>query len=347
MVAENLATVGIDAVGLTPADLAIGWEHMQQLATQHQLPYLAANFTCEGVQPYPSSRLVERSGVSIGFVGAYLGPVPDDAAGCEAAEAVPAIQTAIAGLEKQPDLVVVVGAWDAKNAQALAEAVPSLDFIVTASNLTLPEGRPLTQDDWLLGAGSRGKKIGLLTGELVLDAEGWQGASPGAALADRIDSYKKRLASNEERAGAAEDERAKQRAERQVSFYKKEIERLESELAAATAPREKPANTFTTSLESLSKSITDHEATLAKVEACKAELEQKGLVDAKEPPKRVELPAGMPGRQRLEQGLSGGPGAPRLEVKGGPIGQPDIEALQQGVEAKRQPPPQGEQPPAE
>ena len=100
LVADSLATVGIDAIGLTPSDLAIGWEQVQQLASQHELPYLAANFTCGGAQPFPSSRVVEHSGVSIGFVGAYLGPVPDDATGCVAAEALPAVQAAIAGLEE-------------------------------------------------------------------------------------------------------------------------------------------------------------------------------------------------------------------------------------------------------
>ena len=334
VVAENLSTTGIDAIGLTPADLAIGWEQVQALATQHQLPYLAANLSCDGAQPFPASRVVKRGGVSIGFIGAYLGPVPDDATGCEAAEAVPSVQTAIASLSEPADLVVVLGAWDAKNAQALAEAVPAVDFIATASNLTLPEGRPLTQNDWLLGAGSRGKKIGLLTGELIPGATGWQGASPGSALSERIDSYRKRLASNEERLGTATEDRAKQRAERQVAFYNKEIERLEAELAAATAPRTAPANTFTTALESMGKNWDDHAATLEKVKACNAELEEKGLVDSKEPPKRVDLPMGLPGRERLEKSLTGG-AAVRPTVKGAPLGQPDLQALEVGVEAKR------------
>ena len=331
--ADSYASSGIDAIGLTPSDLAIGWAEVQRLAEEHQLPYLAANFSCDGAEPFPASRVVERGGVSIGFVGAYLGPVPEDAAGCESSEAIPAVQTAIAGLSAPVDLVVVLGAWDAKNAQALAEAVPAMDFIVTASNLTLPEGRPLTQDDWMLGAGSRGKKIGLLTGSLIPDASGWQGASPGSALAERIDSYRKRLASNEERLSTATEDRAKQRAERQVNFYKKEIERLEAELAAATAPRAVPANTFTTSLESLGKSVGDHEATMAKVTACNAELEQKGLVDDKEPPKRVDLPAGaLPGRPAMQKALSGSEGAPRLGVKGGPLVPPQVKPLEEPAE---------------
>jgi 2',3'-cyclic-nucleotide 2'-phosphodiesterase (5'-nucleotidase family) len=340
-VADSYASSGIDAIGLTPSDLAIGWPEVQRLATEHELPYLAANFSCDDVAPFPASLVVERGGVSIGFVGAYLGPVPEDAVGCASSEAIPAVATAIAGLSAPVDLVVVLGAWDAKNAQALAEAVPAMDFIVTASNLTLPEGRPLTQDDWMLGAGSRGKKIGLLTGELVPGASGWQGASPGAALSDRIDSYRKRLASNEERLSTATEDRAKQRAERQVNFYKKEIERLEAELAAATAPRDVPANTFSTSLESLGKSVGDHEATVAKVTACNAELEQKGLVDDKEPPKRVELPAGaLPGRPGMQKALSGGEGAPRLSVKGGPLVPPAITPLEQAPEPPAEPAPE-------
>jgi hypothetical protein len=182
----------------------------------------------------------------------------------------------------------------------------------------------------MLGPGSRGKKIGLLEGQLLPGAKGWQGASPGSALADRIDSYRKRLASNEERLTTATDERAKHRAERQVAFYKKEIERLTTELEAATAPREAPANTFTTTLESLGKSIDDHAGTLALVEACNAELEQKGLVQEKEPPKRVDLPAGvLPGRQRIERGLTGGPGTPTLGVKAGPLAPPSTQPLEQ------------------
>ncbi len=318
LVAESYADAGIDAIGLAPADLAIGYEHATQLAAQHQLPYLSANLTCEAGAPFPGSLVVERGGVSVGFVGAYVGPLPEDATGCQAAEPIPAVQTEVAGLVDKVDLVVVLGAWDAKNAQALVEAVPGVDFIVTASNLTLPEGRPLSQDDWMLGAGSRGKKIGLLEGELIPGAQGWQGASPGAALTTRIDSYKKRLSSNEERLATATEERAKQRAERQVGFYKKEIERLEAELAAATAPRETPAHSFTTSLESLGKDIADHEATLAKVQACNTLLEEKGLVEDKEPPTRVDLPAGMPGRDRLQQGLQKG-GQGRPVVEGAPL----------------------------
>ncbi len=326
LVAENLSSTGIDAIGLTPADLSLGWERVQQLASEHSLPYLAANFDCGGEEPFPATRVVERSGVKLGFVGAYLGTVPTTAEGCTAGDAVPAVQAALPELEGV-DAIVVLGAWDAKEAQSLVEAVPQVDFIVTAANLTLPEGRPLTLDDWMLGSGSRGKKIGLLKGTLVPGAEGWQGASPGAALADRLDSYRKRLQSNQDRLEEAKDDRARTRAERQVAFYQKEITRLEAELEAATAPREKPANSFENALESLGKTVDSHAETLAKVEALNKLLEEKGLVNKKATPAKVELPAGLSGLRRLEAGPGGGPPMPpQIDIKGAPLHEPAAEA---------------------
>ncbi len=321
LVSESLSETGIDAIGITPADLSLGWDRVQQLASEHQLPFLAANLSCGGSQPFPSTKIVERGGVKLGFIGAFLGPVPTEADACTATDAVPAVLEALPELHGV-DAVIVLGAWDAKNAAALVETAPGIDFVVTASNLTLPEGRPLSLDDWMLGAGSRGKKIGLLEATLIPDAEGWQGASPGAALADRLDSYRKRLQSNKDRLETAKDDRSRTRAERQVAFYQKEITRLEAELEAATAPRDKPANTFTTSLESMSKSIDAHAATLAKVEQLNAALAEKGLVDKKTTPTKVQLPAGLPGRQRLEQGPGGGPPMPpRIELRAQPLGQ--------------------------
>jgi 2',3'-cyclic-nucleotide 2'-phosphodiesterase (5'-nucleotidase family) len=329
LVAERYAAAGIDAVGLTPADLAIGWAEVQRLAGEHGLPYLAANLVCGEAAPFPGSVTVERGGVSLGIVGAYLGALPDDMEACSAGEPVPAVASAVAALG-EVDAVLVLGAWDEKDAQALVEAVPAVDFVVAASNLTLSDGRALTRDDWMFSAGSRGKKIGLLEATLVPGAQGWQGASPGAELASKIDSYKRRLQSNEEKLATKPDDK---RAQRQVGFYTKEIERLEAELAMATAPREQPANTFVNSLESLGKNIEDHAETLAKVEVCNAELEEKGLVAEKQPPKVVDLPV-MPGRPG---GAAGRPAG--LPLRGGPIGQ---EAPPPSPQGKAKPAPEAE-----
>jgi 2',3'-cyclic-nucleotide 2'-phosphodiesterase (5'-nucleotidase family) len=286
---------GIDAVGLGPSDLALGWTDLHRILTAHELPVVADNLTCDGAKPFPASKVVTRGGVTVGFVGAYVGTLPPEAATCTVEDPQLSTASAVSALQ-QVDVVVALGAWDAKQAEALVTAIPAIDFVVSAANLTLPDGRALGQDDWLLAAGSRGKKVGLLKGTLVPKASGWQSASPGASQADQLDSYRKRLASNKERLASATDDKAKQRAERQIAFYEKEIARIETELSAATATRAQPAHRFENALESMSTKVADHAATAEIVAKVNAELKARGLVVPEEPhPQRVDLaPDGLP-----------------------------------------------------
>jgi len=302
LIAEAYALTGIDAVALGPSDLALGWNDVKGILSRHELPVLAANLACDGDKPFPATRVVERGGVTLGFVGTYVGPLPPEATGCTVDDPQATTVAALAGLGAV-DAVIALGAWDAKQAEALVAAAPGIDFVVSASNLTLADGRALTADDWLLGPGSRGKKIGLLQGTLVPGGKGWQAASPGASEAERLDSFRKRLASNQEKLAVATDDKGRQRAERQVAYYQKEIARIEGELAAATAKREIPANTFANTLDNLAAAVQDHPATAALVAKTKAVLKEKGL-DAPEEPahERVELAPGLPGAQVLEPG---------------------------------------------
>jgi 2',3'-cyclic-nucleotide 2'-phosphodiesterase (5'-nucleotidase family) len=302
LIAEAYALSGIDAVALGPSDLALGWAEVKGILTQRELPVLAANLACDGASPFPATRVVERGGVKLGFIGSYVGVVPPEATACTADDPV---ATTVAGLADlgPVDVVVALGAWDAKQAEALVAAAPAIDFVVSGANLTLPDGRALTQDDWMLGAGSRGKKIGLLQATLVPGGKGWQGASPGASEAAQLDSFRKRLASNKERLASATDEKRKQQAERQIAYYEKEVARLEAALAVSTAARQIPANTFTNKLDNLSAGVADHPATAELVAKTRAVLKEKGL-DAPEEPvhERVELAPGLPGPRVLEPG---------------------------------------------
>ncbi len=317
LVAESYALTGIDAVGLAPADLVLGWPQIKSLATDHELPFLSANLSCDGAPAFPATKLIERGGVKLGVVGAYVGAMPREVSECDASEPVQAVQAAVAELG-DVDVLFVLGAWDAREAAKLTAAVPAVDFVISATNLTLPDGRPLGQDDWLLGTGSRGKKLGVFEGTLVDGGAGWQGASPGSALADRLDSYRQRLVTNRLRLEDADDDKARARAQRQVDFYVREIERMEAELAAATAPRETVANRFENRLESLSSKVADHEATAAKVAACNTELEEKGL-DKPVKPIKPDLPPGIPAADRIRAGLNG-MGAPVIPGGAPPSG---------------------------
>jgi hypothetical protein len=111
-----------------------------------------------------------------------------------------------------------------------------------------------------------------------------------------LDSYRKRLAGNQQRLENATDDKTRQTAQRQIAFYEKQIAKVEAELQTATIQRTQPANTFENTLESMSTQVADQPATAEIVAKVNAELSARGLV-APEPahPQRVDLsPDGPP-----------------------------------------------------
>ncbi|MBN1336965.1 MAG: hypothetical protein JXB39_13490 [Deltaproteobacteria bacterium] len=273
LMAETIATGGVDAMGLTPDDLAIGWDQVLDLAKKHTLPYVAANLTCGTDRPFPASRVVERNGVKIGFVGTYLGAFPGSA--CTVGDPLATTVEAVNALP-EVDAVVVVGGFDAEKGKALADLAPRVSFIVSGDNLNLPDPQPLTPDIWLLGSGSRGRSLGVLDATLVPGATGWQTLRPGASVADRIDRFRARLKTTQERLANATDPTLRKRTERQIEFYEKEIARMETELQAVTIQRTTVANTFSSDLVSLGRSIADHSTVRARLDAAGSELAKCG-----------------------------------------------------------------------
>ena len=80
---EALVHSGVDAMVLGDADLALGLDWLGQQARELDLPYVATNFTCEGIT-MPSHRLVEVGDLRVGVLGSS-----DERAGT-APEVVPA-----------------------------------------------------------------------------------------------------------------------------------------------------------------------------------------------------------------------------------------------------------------
>ncbi len=269
LAAELLALSGVDAMGLAPNDLAVGWDQVKALAGKHTLPYVVSNLSCGLDRPFPASRVVERNGIRVGFVGAYVGAFTGD--GCTVDDPIAATASAVNALP-EVDAVVVLGAFSTEKGQELAAAAPRVSFVVSSDNVNLPDPKPLTPDVWLLGTGSRGKNLGVLQATLVPEAKGWQTLRPGASVAERIERFRARLKTAQERQASATDEAARKRTERQVEFYQKEIARMESELEAVALPRTTVANTFTSELVSLGRSIIDHAATRARLDAMASEL---------------------------------------------------------------------------
>ena len=319
LAAELVALSGVDAMGLAPGDLAAGWDQVKALAAKHALPYLAANLTCGLDHPFPASRVVERNGIEIGFVGAYVGAFPVE--GCTVEDPVAATAAAVNALP-EVDAVVVLGAFNAEKGKEIAVAAPRVAFVVSSDNLNLPDPQPLTPDVWLLGSGSRGKNLGLLQATLVPGATGWQTLKPGATLAERTDRFRARLKTAQERLAAASDDASRKRMERQVEFYEKEIARMEGELQAATVQRTTPANTFTSTLVPLAKTIADHPATRARLDAVAADLakysDDRGTGGLPPDLKRPPIPLG--GGPQRDAARPEGRAAPRRGGKAPPAG---------------------------
>lgn len=280
LLAEGTALAGIDAMGLTGADLALGWDVVSDLARQHNLPYVATNLQCTGEPPFPTWRTAERGGIKVGF----LGMLPSDAQvpGCTVTgpnEAAGAVAAQVAGL----DVTVVLGAVDNEQARALVTTVPNAAFLVPTGQVTLATIRSLDDDHYLLGVGPKGKKVGVIKGTLVDGGVGWSTTGQADDTATRLDRFKKRLEDAKGRLAQATDEKVKMQAQRQVSFYESEIAKLETELTKATTPRAKQANAFVNEMRDLAASITDHAATRALVDKVEATLPPE--VDVPEPMK--------------------------------------------------------------
>ena len=66
---KSYALSGIDAMVPGEGDIALGWKWLKKQTERHELPMIAANLSCEGAALFPPSRVVERGGVRLGFVG--------------------------------------------------------------------------------------------------------------------------------------------------------------------------------------------------------------------------------------------------------------------------------------
>jgi len=251
---RSLVADGLDAFVPGPGDLALGTAFLRRMVDEHQLPVLAGNLTCDG-RDFEGTRVVDAGGRRvglIGLVGTGQGPcvVSDPAQGL------------IDGLAKlgAVDVTVLVLNADRSTVKALLGTTPGIDFaVVGGGGQTLKNPKRHDGGSWQVGAGSRGKKLGVLALDWQPGATGWAGEGEIEALATRLDRYRQRVDDMAERAASADDDAARRRAQLQRGHYQKEVTRLEGELAAAVAAAEGgEAHRFTNELVELDKTIPDH-----------------------------------------------------------------------------------------
>ena len=268
LIAEATAASGVDAMALGPADWELGVASVQSWVQEHDLPVLAANLTCDGVAPYAGGKVVEAGGHRIGIVGVTLGEVE----GCDVSDPHEAITRAAAALEGDPGFIVAL--VPASSNAELAEVVPQgtelpVDVVLDGRGrpaMAGPEGRA---GALFMGAGSRGKSMGLMFLDFDGNAERtWVVADP-QGVQDRIERTKRLLAKAQERVAAAPTPEAGERYKAQVLAYTEQLAGLKVQLEEATAAT---GDRLTFGQADLDASVPDHEATAALVSAAKQQI---------------------------------------------------------------------------
>lgn len=262
--AEAFALAGIDAMLPGAGDLAMGMETVQRLAARHGLPYVAANLECGGAKPFPASRVVERGGTRAGFIG-IVGPTTK-VEGCTVTDPAAAVAAALDGL--RADVTVVLSGQ-----KLAADGELPVSLVVNGQErrqYASPE--PLANGGLLLASGSRMKQVGVLHFALSPGATAWRDDGTRVRLAEERDRHAARRADAEKKLAAAADDKARDRAARQVEFYGREVAKAEEALARAVAI-DGAAHAARNRLVDLGTDIADHAATAALVAKAKAAIE--------------------------------------------------------------------------
>lgn len=271
LIAAAMALEGMDAMTPGEGDLALGVDWYRELVKAKNLPVISANLRCGGEAPFPATRRVEKGGVTLGFT-AVIDPTLAPA-GCEASEPVAAVKAAIAELGKV-DVVVVLTHLDRGQDEALADAVPEIDLVVTGHNRLLNDGpKALGGDALQLGAGSRGRQVGVATVQLVPGAAGFEASAAVDELNERLERAQKRLKDLEKRQAAATGPLV-ERLEAQRKNYEAEVTRLEGQLEAAKAQVKAPHHKLSNEIYTLGTDVADEPRTRALLDQAKTAITQ-------------------------------------------------------------------------
>ena len=266
LILDAMALEGIDAMTPGEGDFALGVDWYMEQVKARSLPVLSANLTCGGQAPFPATRRVERGGVTLGFT-AVLDPKLSPT-GCEASDPTDAVKRAIGELGKV-DVLIVLTHLDRGGDEELADAVSDIDLVVTGHNRLLNGGpKTLPGDALQLGAGSRGRQVGVATVQLIAGASGFAASSQVDEIDERLDRAQKRLADLEKRQASATGPLA-DRLEAQHKNYQGEVDRLTEQLESAKAELKAPHNKLSNEMYTLGTDVADEPRTRALLDTAK------------------------------------------------------------------------------
>lgn len=271
LIAEAWAIGGIDGVAFGAQDWGLGSDFVRGLVTEHQLPLLAANLTCDGTA-YPGARVVEVGGVHVGIAGVTTGEVD----GCEVSPPGPALKAAIASVSEPVDVWVGLLPLTGEDLTQALAAAPELTVMIDGAS-----GRRATphenQGVMVAGAGSRTKYLGVLRLTVNDPAAPWVAEGGRAAVEKEVQRLQERLERAKERADKTEEAARKERYEKQAVAYEQRLAEKQAELAelGKTSGTE---NVLVEEVRELSDEVQDHAATRQLVDALLTELESGATV---------------------------------------------------------------------
>ena len=206
---DAYALMGMDAMVPGEADLSLGVDWLSRAATERNLPYVAANLSCDGWE-IPPHRVIERAGLRIALIG-VVGM--SNAGPCSARSTVPAVKQSVIDTA-DADLHILISHQDALQDDSISRSVPELDVIVNGHGRKLLQmPNQLEGGAIQLGAGTRGKKLGIAELGLVPSGSGFAILGLTDRLVDQLQRALDRRERTAQRVDKARTDETRKRAQ--------------------------------------------------------------------------------------------------------------------------------------
>jgi hypothetical protein len=263
----------VDALGVGDGDLAFGLEFLVSEANKRQLPYISANLVgADDELVFPATRIVTKGDLRIGLTSVLQDQM--HVAGGHVLPAVESLRSAVRTLrESDVDLVMVLSHLGLASDKVLPHEVEGIDLIFGAHSRSHQEDPVIVGTTAIFQAGSRGKHLGQVSLTFRKGVSGWTDPSASRRveaqrkqLLDQIKNYEEQLATL-----AAEKESQRPRLERVVSFSRRRLDAMPSEV-----PTDAARNLLTSEKIPLDRGLDDDPAMKKLVDAAFERLGPEG-----------------------------------------------------------------------
>jgi hypothetical protein len=249
---RSFGQAGTDAVALASGDLSMGVDWMQAMGAEVGLPLVATNLDC-GEKKFSRKHVVEKGGVRLGVLS--LIQPGTETEGCTVTEPDAALASA---MDEDVQLWLLSGELPQDQLEELSQRF-AIDIVLDSlRGLQLPDPTSLPSSGLLIGAGRRGKHLGVASIYLAEGASGFRVRGAEKPLREELAQKQKRLEEVKRKLADAQSGK-RERLAGQVVFYEAAISETENKIIAL-AEDNSPRHGIVNSLEALSRSVTDNAA---------------------------------------------------------------------------------------